>query len=366
MKITIITVVRDSVLNIERTILSVINQSFGELEYIIVDGASTDGTTEIIKQYDDKISYWISEKDNGIYDAMNKGISFATGEAVLFINAGDEVLPDTCSFIADFFSKNNDYDIFAGRVYIMDDGNIISISGQQKRHEKPWFAIPACHQAIVCKKNIFESEGGFSLDYNICADFEWVYRVSNKGYKIFWGDRIIAKYDINGTSNFNQVKSTKESFDISMKYFKNQKEKKEIRENYNKAIKRAYDDDFWTEKITDDRFLEICKNYFLSNSYVIWGAGVIGIRCVQILKKLNVKIEYIVDSNFELVEKVKKIYDVPIYLPNEKLREKKILIASKNAEETILANIGSLFGEEANAIMFSKIKEELRQRFENT
>src|SRR5690606_4665890 len=89
--LSVITVVYNNVKDIERTILSVINQTYKNIEYIIIDGVSTDGTLDIIHQYSEKISHIVSEPDKGIYDAMNKGLSVATGDYVLFMNSGDEI-----------------------------------------------------------------------------------------------------------------------------------------------------------------------------------------------------------------------------------------------------------------------------------
>ncbi|HEY1007401.1 MAG TPA: glycosyltransferase, partial [Sphingobacteriaceae bacterium] len=89
-KLSVITIVFNNARDIERTILSVLNQTYGNIEYIVIDGASTDGTLEVIKRYEDRLILK-SEKDKGIYDAMNKGLALATGDYVLFMNSGDEI-----------------------------------------------------------------------------------------------------------------------------------------------------------------------------------------------------------------------------------------------------------------------------------
>ena len=117
--ITVVTVVRNGEKTLEKTILSVINQTYKNVEYIIVDGASTDGTLEVIKKHEDRISYWISEPDKGIYDAMNKGIDLATGDYIALLNSDDWYEKDTCEIIANKINEGR-ADIYYGMVRVID------------------------------------------------------------------------------------------------------------------------------------------------------------------------------------------------------------------------------------------------------
>src|ERR1700741_2610648 len=130
-KLSVITVVFNNLRDIERTMLSVLNQTYPNIEYIVIDGLSNDGTLDIIRKYRDRIKL-VSEKDNGIYDAMNKGLNMATGDYVLFMNSGDEIYAtDTVSKV---FATTEDADIYYGETeMINDDGEILG----QRRHKAP-------------------------------------------------------------------------------------------------------------------------------------------------------------------------------------------------------------------------------------
>ena len=121
-KVTVVTVTYNAAESLEKTILSVLQQNYSNVEYIIIDGGSTDGSVEIIKKYSDKIAYWVSEPDRGIYDAMNKGIRKATGEWINFMNAGDLFFHE--STLSSVFSKQNHslYDIMYSDVMCVYPG----------------------------------------------------------------------------------------------------------------------------------------------------------------------------------------------------------------------------------------------------
>lgn len=116
MRISIITVSYNSAGTIERTIKSVIQQDYGDVEYIVIDGGSTDGTVDVIRKYEKKIFFWLSEPDEGIYDAMNKGIRRATGEIIAFLNSDDWYQKNILSEVAEQFQDNNTQ-IVCGDVY---------------------------------------------------------------------------------------------------------------------------------------------------------------------------------------------------------------------------------------------------------
>ncbi|MGZ3823055.1 MAG: glycosyltransferase family 2 protein, partial [Mucilaginibacter sp.] len=182
-KLSVITVVYNNIADIERTMLSVLNQTYPNIEYIIVDGHSLDGTLEIIKKYEDKIKL-ISERDEGIYDAMNKGLAAATGDYVLFMNSGDEIYaPGT---VSEIFATTDDADIYYGETeMIAADGQSLG----QRRHSAPpeftWrsfkYGMNVSHQAIYIRRSLTEP---YDRKYDLSADIDWIIRAAKKAKRI--------------------------------------------------------------------------------------------------------------------------------------------------------------------------------------
>ena len=156
-KLSIITIVYNNVQDIERTLKSIIGQTYPDIEYIVIDGASTDGTLDIIKKYENRIAKLISEKDDGIYDAMNKGLAVATGDYVLFMNSGDEIY--TNNTVANVFATEDDADIYYGETEMINDAGE---SLGKRRHKAPrqltWksfkYGMSVSHQAIYIKRSL--------------------------------------------------------------------------------------------------------------------------------------------------------------------------------------------------------------------
>jgi glycosyltransferase involved in cell wall biosynthesis len=218
-KLSIITIVYNNAADIERTLLSVLNQTYANIEYIVIDGASTDGTLDIIQKHQEGISQLISEKDKGIYDAMNKGLKMATGDYVLFMNSGDELFAkDT---VQQVFATQPDADIYYGET------EIINNQGQsmgQRRHKAPetftWrsfnLGMSISHQAIYIKRSLAEP---YDETYQLSADIDWIIRAAKKAKSIVNMHQYVAKYLYGGMSKKKHKQSLTERFHIMRKHY---------------------------------------------------------------------------------------------------------------------------------------------------
>ncbi len=218
-KITIITVVYNAKSLIEQTIKSILQQTYPFIEYIIIDGASTDGTLEIIEQYRSAIAVIESGKDKGIYDAMNKGLTRASGDYVLFINAGDLLAGP--QVLADVFNKTPGADVYYGNTAIIDiQGNTIG----ERRLKPPvalnWrslrFGMCVSHQSFIARRSLCEP---YNLDYKVSADIDWVIWILKKSTVIVNTHQIISKFLEGGSSSDNRKTGLKERFKIMVLHY---------------------------------------------------------------------------------------------------------------------------------------------------
>lgn len=198
--VSIITVVYNGVAHLEKTILSVLNQTYPNIEYIIIDGGSTDGTLDIIRRYDDRLDYWVSESDEGIYDAMNKGIALATGEVIGLLNAGDWYLEGSIDYIIHMYQS-------------FDNGQITSlIAGAVKlqlAHKVVIFApsnidiaqkMPLPHPALFVAKKVYEQIGVFDSTFQICADYDFLWRAFEHKIQCYYTHKIFTEMSLSGAS----------------------------------------------------------------------------------------------------------------------------------------------------------------------
>ncbi|MCU4174156.1 glycosyltransferase family 2 protein [Carboxylicivirga sp. N1Y90] len=217
--VSIITIVYNGRDTLEKTIKSICSQTYNNIEYIIVDGGSTDGTVELIKRYESSISKWISEPDKGLYDAMNKGIKMATGDYLWFINSGDEVFaPDTLSQL---FDQNPTADIYYGDTVMIDSlGQLIGERRLQPPKQLSWTdfknGMLVSHQSILIARNIASL---YNTKYTFSADFEWCLVALKKAKTVVNTELVLSRFLDGGLTKQNIVPGLKERFRIMVNYF---------------------------------------------------------------------------------------------------------------------------------------------------
>lgn len=217
LKISIITVVYNGESYLEQTILSVLAQSYGNIEYIIIDGGSTDGTVELIKKYEDKIDYWVSESDKGIYDAMNKGIQRATGHYIGLINADDWYEHDALATVVEAFNTSN-ADIIYGGMQILEEqqGSFVKHATENLSNLKKGMLIN--HPTVFAKRALYETYGLFDTNFKIASDWDMMLRWWLNGAKFMSVQKVLANFRMGGISSLCLKKNFKEKHDIRKKY----------------------------------------------------------------------------------------------------------------------------------------------------
>jgi glycosyltransferase involved in cell wall biosynthesis len=205
--ITVITAVLNGENTLERTIQSVIGQDYKNIEYIIIDGGSADGTLDIVKKYEHAIDYWISENDGGIYDAMNKGLEASSGEWIYFLGSDDcLVAHNVLNTIAQkLFSVPDNYNIVYGDVAIVNFKKEILL-----RIGEPWTPkmerrfrqkMCICHQGIFHRRELFAKNGLYDKSYKISGDYELLLRELKINKPYYIGPQIIANVQEGGVSS---------------------------------------------------------------------------------------------------------------------------------------------------------------------
>lgn len=198
MKVSVVTISYNCVGEIEPTLKSVVEQTFSDFEYIVIDGGSTDGTVDVINKYKDNISFFVSEPDNGIYDAMNKGLSHVKGEWVIFMNAGDSFVDNRVLEDIDF--EQDCVGIYGNAIYVRKDYEELLVAKEPDYIR--WRNMPTTHQAFFLKSKEAKSVG-FNRSYKYDADYNMIYQVYKRnGFKgIKHIDRTICRYEAyNGTT----------------------------------------------------------------------------------------------------------------------------------------------------------------------
>lgn len=220
-KVSLITVCYNAASLIEDTLQSAVSQTFQDFELVIVDGGSTDQTLEKLQPFKSHIASLISEKDKGIYDAMNKGVKAAKGEYVYFLNAGDSFYNQ--NVLEEIFTDPNtrDADFIYAKVETKNEPTGINyLNGKEVNLPMFYSHYPICHQATFSKRALFDKLGYFDLKYPLVADSEWFIRLfkDQQLSKVFL-DRVVAYYDIQGATYHKRMKGYREYIQVGFIHF---------------------------------------------------------------------------------------------------------------------------------------------------
>ena len=218
MKLSIITVNLNNKEGFQKSCDSIISQTFEDFEWIVIDGGSTDGSKELIEKYQNHITYWVSEPDTGIYNAMNKGIKVANGEYLQFLNSGDYFVSRRT--LSKIFSLNVNEDILYGKVLNSTNKKAYYNSFQNKRiYCSDLYHSTICHQASFIKKSLFGQIGYYDESLKITSDWKFTFEailIHKCSYKFINID--VVYYDPYGISSSNQETTVKERLDYLTQY----------------------------------------------------------------------------------------------------------------------------------------------------
>lgn len=218
--ITYVTVVLNSVSTIGRAINSVCNQSCSDFEYIIIDGGSSDGTLDVILDNANKIDYFVSEKDSGIYGAFNKAISLARGSIICIVNADDWLEPDAAMIALDLLKNHSDLTVLFTAAFVRDDLRGSSSVWVPKLVSAGSYFTCAnvCHNAMYANRSVYEFVGMYDEIYKIAGDFEWIMRCLDRNVNFVYSDCVTVNYSIGGVSS-DKKKHRSECMDVAMRRF---------------------------------------------------------------------------------------------------------------------------------------------------
>ena len=218
--VSIITVVRNGIKHLEQAIQSVLNQTYDNIEYIIIDGGSTDGTLDIIHSYDNQIAYWVSEPDEGISDAFNKGIANSAGNIIGIVNADDWLSENQIETgVMALVQSSADF-VFGNLLFHDSNGEI-----KYKMYGDPDYAniitskMPyLCHPTVLAKRAAYEKIGLFDVKLNIAMDYEWLLRLHKQGGKGMYVKNLTGHMRVLGASDISYLKALGEVRKITIRY----------------------------------------------------------------------------------------------------------------------------------------------------
>ncbi|MDD2246690.1 MAG: glycosyltransferase family 2 protein [Proteiniphilum sp.] len=222
LKLSVITVTFNAEMTLERTLKSVQEQTYHNIEHVIVDGASKDDTPTLISRYSNEKMKWMSEPDKGLYDAMNKAVAMASGDYICFLNAGDTFFEkETVEKIMQSFKEKASPDILYGETAIVNgEGEFLHMRRLKAPDRLSWksfkMGMLVCHQAFFVKRILFEP---YDVSYRFSSDFDWCIRMMKKAASIYNTRSTLINYLKEGMTTANRKASLRERYRIMVKYY---------------------------------------------------------------------------------------------------------------------------------------------------
>lgn len=354
--LSIITVCFNAAKTIRKTIESVVVEKKTGIEYIIVDGQSTDETLNVIHSFKDSIDNLVSEPDDGIYYAMNKGVSLARGEYISFINADDYYMSGALSVVMEILEQG-EWDIVYGKTKTITNEGTSSVANNRGFNNKIWTGMPCGHPSVFARRRLFDDVGLFNCDYRIAADYEWLLRVYRAGASTFELNNIIAVFSEGGISSNDIYKCALETYMAS----------KSIRETiFDESIDTAAIDKWFMDDLKLKGAIEMFELYpdyvrdYLNSFFynckniVVWGTGIWGRRISNVLMKTTPGILFYIDVDHKKQGLV--IDGIDIRNPNVlEMYSGGLIVAVRKHENDILDQIEKLNNKKIKVLALSSI-----------
>ena len=219
--VSIVTIVLNGEDHIEQTINSVINQTYKRIEYIIIDGGSTDDTIKIIERYKDRINIFVSKPDNGIYDAINKGISYVNGSLVGLIHCGDYYEPDAVSNAINAYLRTEADVIYGDLRIIENEGSEKVVRIQKSKHKDLKNRMSISHPATFISRNCYQKYGLYDCKYKLAADYDFILKLFLADARFHYINKILANFRAGGLSGTDSKLSMRENVTIRKNHLGN-------------------------------------------------------------------------------------------------------------------------------------------------
>jgi len=214
--ISVVTVVYNGEAHLEETIASVLGQGYDNVEYLIVDGGSKDNTLAILDKYEDRIDYWVSEPDHGIYEAMNKGLQLAGGELIGLLNADDFYQPGALGKVVEAYRAERLPGVYYGDNIVLQED--LALKYRSHATFRYWLGMPMCHQAMFVHRDVYSRLGGYSTRYRFAGDYDFLLRAVRAKTGFIHVNDYLVTYRNTGLTSVHYHSSLAEAKRINREY----------------------------------------------------------------------------------------------------------------------------------------------------